>query len=207
MTSLEMATYRFEDVGESSSMDWLRPLFAPPPKLLKRGNLDVFWVSITFLRSFAFSTSVLLMSRKPPESEPEGAAASGLGTDSTSSNTLPWDFLRVVKRLRPGFPILRRVLCRGSETVLNAPIGLSGGLRQNHARRSYQAKEEQASVRASVCVWWSASGQLNMCDCRVVWWRLPGAVDEQSRTTVGSLMLQATSIVAGRWQNPISRSR
>lgn len=110
MTNLEMATYRFEDVGESSSMDWLRPLLAPPPKLLKRGNLDVFsfWLSMIFLRSFAFSTSVLLRSRKPLESGPEGAAASGLGTASTSSNTLPWDFLRVVKRARPGFPILRR---------------------------------------------------------------------------------------------------
>lgn len=103
--------YRFEDPGDSSSKEWFRPLFPALPNVLKRGNLDdVFSFSCIFLRSFAFSTSVLLSSRKPPESAfgagPGAAAVSGLVETSTSSNALPWDLRRAVKRPSDGLTML-----------------------------------------------------------------------------------------------------
>jgi hypothetical protein len=77
------------------------------PKPLKRGNLELFSFSIVLRRSFALSTSLRDMRRKPPESASAGAGASGLaGAAVASSSTLLCDLRRAVKSPSPGLTMV-----------------------------------------------------------------------------------------------------
>jgi len=129
---------RFDDPGDSSSTDWLRFLLPGWPKPAKRGNLDDDDFSCVLRCSFAFSTSVLLSSRKPPASV-GAAVVSGLVEEGsgTSSMTLPCDLRRAVKRPRPGLPIVMlATVCRRVEGAPNA----YGGRSQCAWARSYTKK-------------------------------------------------------------------